>query len=111
MRLFEGKLDRWQPCSLGDSKWSRLMGDGWLYIVLSTAHTDGGWGAAGELRGVSGLGFHIISPEYPAKALTVFQPRFHLEISLLFCILSSKVLVFIFFHVLNSLVSFVLKRK
>ena len=60
---FTAKLDRWQPCSLGASKWSGLMDDGWLYIVLNTARSgDGGGMTPGELREVSGLFLYIVFP-------------------------------------------------
>ena len=57
------KADRWQPRSLGASKWSGLMDDGGLYIVLNTAQGgDGGGMTLGELREVSGLFLHAVFP-------------------------------------------------
>ena len=79
------------------------MDDGWLYVVLNTAQSGGSGGMTpGELREVSGLFLHIVFPLVSSQGInSVFQPRFHLEISLLLHILLSMVLVFIFLHILT----------
>lgn len=80
------------------------MDDGWLYIVLNAAQGgDGGGMTPGELREVSGLFLHAVFPLVSSQGInSVFQPRFHLEISLVLRILLSTVLVFIFLHILTS---------
>ena len=77
-----------------------LTGDGWLHIVPAQ-HTEVGggsgwrspWGAQRSLWAFLAL---CLPLSIPAKVLTLFEPCFRLEISLLLPVLLFTLLVFIF---------------